>query len=163
MIEKEYLRVVQERFRYVKKMGEDAMNQVSDSAIFWSENEDSNTIAIIVKHMSGNMISRWTDFFTTDGEKDFRDRESEFSQNFSSRHEVMQYWESGWKVFFDVLDNLKEEDLMRVVTTYNEPQSVIEAIEKQMFHYSYHVGQIVYIAKQISSDQWNSLSIPRKI
>lgn len=162
MIEKEYLRVVKERFRYVKKMGEEAMNQVSDSAIFWSENDDSNTIAIIVKHMSGNMISRWTDFFTTDGEKDFRDRESEFSQNFTSRHEVMHYWESGWKVFFDVLDNLNEDDLMRVVTTYNEPQTVIEAIEKQMFHYSYHVGQIVYLAKQISSDQWNSLSIPRK-
>ncbi|MEH6941412.1 DUF1572 family protein [Bacillus sp. JJ722] len=161
MIEKEYLRVIKERFRHVKKMGEEAMNQVSDSAIFWSDNDDSNTIAIIVKHMSGNMISRWTDFFTTDGEKD-RDRESEFSQHFMSRHEVMHYWESGWKVFFDVLDHLKEDDLMRVVTTYNEPQTVIEAIEKQMFHYSYHVGQIVYLAKQISSDQWNSLSISRK-
>ncbi|MGM9923203.1 MAG: DUF1572 family protein [Bacillus sp. (in: firmicutes)] len=162
MIEKEYLRVVRERFRYVKKMGEEAMEQVSDSAIFWSENEGSNTIAIIVKHMSGNMVSRWTDFFTADGEKDFRDRADEFAQNFLSRHEVMTYWESGWNVFFNVLDNLQESDLMRVVTTYNEPQTVIEAIEKQLFHYSYHVGQIVYLAKQISSDDWNSLTIPRQ-
>lgn len=162
MIEKEYLRVVRERFRYVKKMGEEAMEQVSDSAIFWSENEGSNTIAIIVKHMSGNMVSRWTDFFTADGEKDFRDCADEFAQNFLSRHEVMTYWESGWNVFFNVLDNLQESDLMRVVTTYNEPQTVIEAIEKQLFHYSYHVGQIVYLAKQISSDDWNSLTIPRQ-
>lgn len=162
MIEKEYLRVVKERFRHMKKVAEDAMAQVCDNGIFWSENEDSNSIAVIVKHMSGNMISRWTDFFTADGEKSFRNRDDEFLQNFLTRHEVMMHWQSGWKVFFDAIDTFKETDLMRVVTIYNEPQSAIEAIEKQMFHYSYHVGQIVYLAKQITSDQWNSLSIPRR-
>lgn len=161
MIGKEYLRVVSERFRYMKKTAEEAMKQVSDSSLFWYENEDSNSIAIIVKHMSGNMLSRWTNFLTTDGEKESRDRDNEFTQSFIGRPDILQCWERGWTTFLNTLDTLQEEDLLKVVTIRNEPQSVIEAIERQMYHYSYHVGQIVYISKQLSSIEWKSLTIPR--
>ncbi|WP_019241269.1 MULTISPECIES: DUF1572 family protein [Bacillus] len=161
MIGKEYLRVVTDRFRYMKKIAEDAMKQVSDSSLFWYENEDSNSIAVIVKHMSGNMVSRWTDFFTADGEKETRNRDNEFKQSFIGRPDIMNCWDRGWNIFLSTLEGLKEEDLLKVVTIRNEPHSVMEAIERQMYHYSYHVGQIVYISKQLSSQEWKSLTIPR--
>lgn len=161
MIGQEYLRVVTKRFQLMKKTAEDAMNQVSDSGLFWSENEDSNSIAIIVKHMSGNMVSRWTDFLTTDGEKENRNRESEFFHHFSGRHEVLQCWERGWNVFLKELSTVDENELLQVVTIRGEDHTVLEAIERQMYHYSYHVGQIVYISKQLVSEEWKSLTIPK--
>ena len=160
MVGKEYLRVVDDNFRFMKKTAEDAISQVSDSGLFWKENDGCNSIAIIVKHMSGNMISRWTDFLTTDGEKKDRQREWEFSNHFSSRQEIMHCWEKGWNVFLQTLNDLSSDDLLKVVTIRNEPHSVIEAIERQMHHYSYHVGQIVFISKQLSSENWRTLSIP---
>ena len=157
MIGNEYLRVVGERFRLMKKSAEEAMKQVSDSALFLSDHSESNSIAVIVNHLCGNMVSRWTDFLTTDGEKPFRNRSNEFVHHFSGRKEMMKYWETGWSKLFDTLDHLKSEDLLKVVTIRNEPLSVIEAIERQMHHYAYHIGQIVYICKHFAVDKWNSV------
>lgn len=157
MIGNEYLRVVGERFRLMKKSAEDAMKQVSDSALFLSDHSESNSIAVIVNHLCGNMVSRWTDFLTTDGEKPFRNRSNEFVHHFSGRQEMMKYWETGWSKLFDTLNQLKSEDLLKVVTIRNEPLSVIEAIERQMHHYAYHIGQIVYICKHFAVDKWNSV------
>ena len=157
MIGNEYLRVVGERFRLMKKSAEDAMKQVSDSALFLSDHSESNSIAVIVNHLCGNMVSRWTDFLTTDGEKPFRNRSNEFVHHFSGRQEMMKYWETGWSKLFDTLNQLKSEDLLKVVTIRNEPLSVIEAIERQMHHYAYHVGQIVYICKHFAVEKWNNV------
>jgi hypothetical protein len=161
-IGKEYIKVVNERFTYMKKTVEDAIVQVNDEELFWSVNGDSNSIAVIMKHMSGNMISRWTDFFKTDGEKENRNRDREFINDFSDRSDVLAYWEKGWNVFLSVLGDIEEQDLLKTVTIRQEEHTVLQAIERQMYHYSYHVGQIVYIAKQLKSEGWKSLTIPRK-
>jgi hypothetical protein len=161
-IGKEYIKVVNERFTYMKKTVEDAIVQVNDEELFWSANGDSNSIAVIMKHMSGNMISRWTDFFKTDGEKENRNRDREFINDFSDRSDVLAYWEKGWNVFLSVLGDIEEQDLLKTVTIRQEEHTVLQAIERQMYHYSYHVGQIVYIAKQLKSEGWKSLTIPRK-
>lgn len=157
MIGNEYLRVVGERFRLMKKSAEEAMKQVSDSALFLSDHSESNSVAVIVNHLCGNMVSRWTDFLTTDGEKPFRDRSKEFVHHFSGRQEMMKYWELGWSKLFNTLNQLKSEDLLKVVTIRNEPLSVIEAIERQLYHYGYHIGQIVYICKHYAVEKWNSV------
>jgi hypothetical protein len=161
-IGKEYLRVVRKQFLDMKMTAERAMEQLSDDELFYRLNEESNSIAIIVKHMSGNMISRWTDFFHSDGEKPNRDRDAEFINDWSTREEVLACWEKGWTTFFHTLNEITENDLLKTVTIRNEPHTVIQAIERQMYHYSYHVGQIVYIAKQIKSTDWKTLTIPRK-
>jgi hypothetical protein len=161
-IGKEYLKVVRKQFLDMKMTAERAMEQLSDDELFYRLNEESNSIAIIVKHMSGNMVSRWTDFFHSDGEKPNRDRDAEFINDWSTREEVLACWEKGWNTFFNTLNEITENDLLKTVTIRNEPHSVIQAIERQMYHYSYHVGQIVYIAKQIKSTDWKTLTIPRK-
>lgn len=158
----EYLKVVRKQFLDMKMIAERAMEQLSDDELFYRLNEESNSIAIIVKHMSGNMISRWTDFFHSDGEKPNRDRDAEFINDWSTREEVLACWEKGWSTFFNTLNEITENDLLKTVTIRNEPHSVIQAIERQMYHYSYHIGQIVYIAKQIKSKDWKTLTIPRK-
>jgi hypothetical protein len=157
----EYLKVVRKQFLDMKMTAERAMEQLSDDELFYRFNEESNSIAIIVKHMSGNMISRWTDFFHSDGEKPNRQRDAEFINDWSTREEVLACWEKGWSTFFATLNKITENDLLKTVTIRNEPHSVIQAIERQMYHYSYHVGQIVYIAKQIKSTDWKTLTIPR--
>jgi uncharacterized damage-inducible protein DinB len=161
-ISSEYLRSVKSRFLDAKNYAEKTFEQLEDEHLFWYPNEDSNSIAVIVKHMSGNMISRWTDLFETDGEKADRNRDGEFENTISNREEFYQVWEKGWEVFLDALDSIKEEDLLRTIYIRNEPHTVMDAVERQMYHYSYHIGQIVYIAKQVKSDQWKSLTIPRK-
>jgi hypothetical protein len=158
----EYLKVVRKQFLDMKMTAERAMEQLSDDELFYRWNEESNSIAIIVKHMSGNMISRWTDFFHSDGEKPNRHRDLEFINDWSTREEVLACWEKGWSTFLTTLNEITENDLLKTVTIRNEPHSVIQAIERQMYHYSYHVGQIVYIAKQIKSTDWKTLTIPRK-
>jgi hypothetical protein len=158
----EYLITVTQQFRETKISAEKAMGQLTESELFWSPNEESNSVAIIVKHMSGNMVSRWTDFFTTDGEKPFRNRDDEFVGDLQTKEEVMELWELGWETFFTALSNIHEDDLLKTITIRNEPHSVIKAIERQMYHYSYHVGQIVYIAKNLKSSNWNTLTIARK-
>lgn len=156
----EYLKVVQERFRSVKELGDKTLEQLSESDIHWSLNETSNSIAIIVKHLSGNMISRWTDFLTTDGEKTIRNRDQEFIDNISSKNEMISIWEKGWDVLLDAIVELNDEDLLKNIYIRGESHSVIDAIERQMAHYAYHIGQIVYVGKQIKNDNWETLSIP---
>ncbi|WP_174810310.1 DUF1572 family protein [Paenibacillus alvei] len=161
-IAQHYLQVVNEKFVELKKMGERTFEQLEDEEWNWSYNVDSNSIAVIVKHMSGNMISRWTDFLTTDGEKDDRNRDEEFEDNITSREMLLDVWNQGWKVFLDTLQSLTVDDLTKTVTIRQQPHTVMEAIERQMSHYAYHVGQIVYAAKELKSEKWSTLSIPRK-
>ena len=148
-------------FRYYKKLGDRAMAQCPDEALFITLDGESNSIAIIVKHLSGNMRSRWLDFLTTDGEKPDRNRDSEFEAPPATRAEVLARWEEGWKYVFDALVPLTDADLTRSVTIRSEPHSVMQAINRQMVHYSYHVGQIVFMAKHLVGDRWTSLTIPR--
>jgi len=148
-------------FRGLKSNAEKAIEQVSDAEMHWSYNEESNSIAIIVKHMSGNMISRWTDFLTTDGEKPDRNRDGEFEDDFHSRQQIMDFWNKGWKVFLDTLNSLHENDLLKRIYIRKEPHTVIRAIQRQLAHYAYHCGQIVYVAKQIKGKEFKTLSIAR--
>lgn len=157
----EYLRSVIERFKSVKKLGDKTLEQLSEDEIKWAYNKESNNISVIVKHLSGNMVSRWKDLFNSDGEKSGRNRDEEFIDDLHSKTEVLYLWEMGWDVLFGTLTGLREEDLLKPITIRGEQHSVIAAIERQMAHYSYHVGQIVYIGKQIKDDAWQSLSIPR--
>ena len=156
-----YLASMQAQFAYYKVLGEKAMDQVEDPQLFYSHKEDSNSLAVIVKHLWGNMLSRWTGFLDSDGEKPWRDREGEFVNEPSSRAEVYRLWEEGWKCLFDALAGLKEEDLERVVYIRNMGHTVMEAINRQLAHYSYHVGQIVFLSKLLCEKPWASLSIPR--
>lgn len=156
-----YLNVVQKRFRSLKELGDKTLVQLEVAKLHWAYNEDSNSIAAIVKHVSGNMISRWTDFLTTDGEKATRNREDEFIDSLQTKEEVMTVWEKGWQVLLDTLQRLTEADLQGFVTIRGEQHSVIDAIERQMSHYSQHVGQIIYIAKQLKGAEWQTLSIPK--
>jgi hypothetical protein len=157
-----YLRSVDHQFRYYQSLGEKAMVQVPDEKLFWHPNAESNSIAMIVKHMAGNMLSRWTDIFHTDGEKSWRNRDAEFVNDVETRVDLMQIWEKGWSCLFDTLGGLKETDLGRIIYIRGEAHTVTEAINRQLAHYPYHVGQIVYIGKMIT-EQWTSLSIPRTI
>src|SRR5699024_3580109 len=131
-----------------------------DGALHWSANEASNSIAVIVKHMSGNMISRWTDFLITDGEKPNRRRDEEFLDTLKSKAEIISAWEKGWAVLFKAIGALDENDLLKSITIRGEKHTVIDAIERQLAHYAYHVGQIVYIGKEIKNENWESLCIP---
>ncbi|WP_025784612.1 DUF1572 domain-containing protein [Sporosarcina sp. D27] len=157
----EYLKIVKERFESVKDLGDKTISQLSEEDIHWSLNESSNSIAIIVKHLSGNMISRWTDFLTTDGEKPSRKRDQEFEDDISSRQEMVTVWEKGWITLLGTMNGLKNQDLLKNITIRGEQHTVLEAIERQMAHYSYHVGQIVYIGKQLKDESWETLSIPK--
>jgi hypothetical protein len=149
-------------FRLYKRGGEAAMAQVSDEHLRTVLDPEMNSIALIVKHMAGNMRSRWTNFLTTDGEKPDRNRDSEFEAPPATREALMKLWEQGWGYLFAALEPLTEADLNREVTIRGEPHSVMQAINRQVAHYSYHVGQIVFIAKHFQAEQWKSLTVPRK-
>ena len=157
----DYLNSIKKQFEMYKVLGEKAMAQVPDDKLFWQYNDDSNSIATIVKHISGNMLSRWTDFLTTDGEKEWRNREAEFDSDIKSRDALMALWNEGWACLFTAVDQLTEEDLERIVYIRNMGHTVTEAINRQLTHYPYHVGQIVFIAKMTCGNNWASLSIPR--
>jgi len=157
-----YLKDSIDVFRYYKKLAERAMEQCPDDALFESLDVESNSIAIIVKHMAGNMRSRWTDFLTTDGEKPDRNRDTEFEDAPKTRVELMKLWERGWKHIFDALEPLGDDDLVRKITIRTEPHSVTQAINRQVAHYSYHVGQIVYVAKHLAGSKWQTLTVPKK-
>ena len=156
-----YLEDSLELLRYYKKLGERAMDQVSDDHLFATLDDEANSIAIIVKHMAGNMRSRWTDFLTTDGEKPNRNRDAEFVDPPATRQELLDEWENGWRLVFGTLESLRESDLGRTVTIRGEPHSVMQAINRQLAHYPHHVGQIVLLAKNFACDGWQSLSVPR--
>ena len=151
-------------FHYYKKLGERAMAQCPDDGLFTTLDAESNSIAIIVKHMAGNMRSRWMDFLTTDGEKPDRNRDTEFEDAPKTRAALMEFWERGWKYVFDALEPLTEADLTRTITIRTEPHSVMQAINRQIAHYAHHVGQILFLAKHLTTKttgKWESLSIPR--
>lgn len=147
-------------FKKYKTLGEKAIAQSSDKMLFQEPVTGVNSISIIIRHLHGNMKSRWTDFLTTDGEKPWRNRDEEFEEFITTRAMLLLIWEEGWKYLFTALDSLTPEDLDRVVVIRNEEQTVLEAIQRQIAHYAYHVGQIVYIAKMEQGSNWTSLSIP---
>lgn len=157
----EYLKVVQERFESVKNLGDKTIDQLIEEEIHWKFNGSSNSIAIIVKHLSGNMVSRWSDFLTSDGEKSFRNRDQEFEDDISSKQEMITVWNKGWNTLLVTLNVLESQDLLKNITIRGEPHTVLEAIERQMAHYAYHVGQIVFIGKQLKDENWETLSIPK--
>ena len=158
-----YLDDVRLQFRKLKKLAEDALAQVPDDELFVSLDAESNSLAVIVKHMAGNLRSRFTDFLTTDGEKPDRNRDGEFEiEGNPSRDAVMADWESGWKCLFEALDALGEDDVLLEVTIRRESLSVIQALDRQMTHHAYHVGQIVFLAKHFRSTKWKNLSMPRR-
>lgn len=151
-------------FHYYKKLGERAMAQCPDNELFTTLDAESNSIAIIVKHLAGNMRSRWMDFLTTDGEKPDRNRDTEFEDAPKTRAALMELWERGWEYVFDALEPLAEADLTRTITIRTEPHSVMQAINRQVAHYAHHVGQVVFLAKHLTAKatgKWESLSVPR--
>jgi hypothetical protein len=148
-------------FRMYKNLGDKAIAQLENNHLNWSANEDTNSIATIVKHMWGNMLSRWIDFKTTDGEKPWRKRDAEFEQTELSRSQILEMWEEGWACLFHALDTITDEELEQIIYIRNEGHTILEAVNRQIGHYAYHVGQIVYIAKMCKSTSWDSLSIPR--
>ncbi|MBL0317431.1 MAG: DUF1572 family protein [Flavobacteriales bacterium] len=157
----EYIKNIRAMFLQYKTLGEKAMSQVEEKRLFWTFNNESNSIAMIVQHISGNMISRFTNFYEEDGEKPWRNRDREFESILTTRAEMMDAWEKGWKCFLDVVNNLQDLDLERTVYIRNEPHSVMEAINRQIAHYSYHIGQIVFLSKMVAEQDWKSLSIPK--
>ena len=148
-------------FSYYKSLGEQAIAQVPEAALFHINGNSQNSIATIVKHLHGNMLSRWTNFLTEDGEKPWRDREGEFNPTYSKRTEVMQAWEEGWACLFKAIDLLKPEQLQDLIYIRNEGHTVLEALQRQLAHYSYHCGQIVLLSKQAVGEKWQFLSIAR--
>ncbi len=148
-------------FRYYKRLAERAMEQIPDAALFAHAGEESNSIAIIVKHLAGNMRSRWRDFLTTDGEKPDRNRDSEFENPPRTREEMLRVWEGGWRYVFEAMGALDDSLLGRTVTIRGEPHSVLQAINRQLCHYAYHTGQIVLLAKEARGSGWQSLTVPR--
>jgi hypothetical protein len=156
-----YLDSVKTRFAYYKTLGEQTFAQLNDEGLFWRYNDESNSIATIVKHLAGNMLSRWTDFLTSDGEKPGRDRDKEFDNDIESRQELLSLWNEGWDCLFKALDSIKDEDLQKDVYIRGERHSVVDAINRQLSHYPYHVGQIVFVGKMIAGSNWASLSIPK--
>jgi uncharacterized protein DUF1572 len=149
-------------FRHYKKLGEAAIAQCPDEALFATLDHESNSVAIIVKHVAGNMRSRWTNFLTTDGEKPDRNRDSEFEDAPKTRAELMAMWDAGWKVFLDTLESLQDSDINATVTIRSEPHSVMQAINRQLAHYPMHLGQIVLLAKHYAGSNWKTLSVPRR-
>jgi hypothetical protein len=148
-------------FRFYKKLAEGAMEQVTDDQLFATLDKEMNSIAIIVKHMAGNMRSRWTDFLNSDGEKPDRNRDTEFIEPPDTRADLMRLWNDGWQQVFDALEPLSDSDLERKVNIRGEPHSVMQAINRQLVHYAYHSGQIVFLAKHFKASDWKSLSVPR--
>jgi len=158
---KEFLQTATKRLKYYKDLGDKTFEQLGDWDFHYQPNEESNSIAIIIQHMAGNMLSRWTDFLTEDGEKEWRQRDDEFTIHEYKKQELMELWEKGWTCFFTALESLKKKDLKKTIHIRQEPLSVIDAINRQLAHYPYHVGQIIHIAKTIKGKNWKNLSIPK--
>ena len=157
-----YLDDSRSAMRAYKKLAEKALAQLKDDEFFVTLDEESNSVAVIMKHMAGNMLSRWTDFLTSDGEKPDRNRDMEFViESHTTKEDVIAYWERGWKCVFDALEPLGPEDCEKTVLIRGEKHTIVQAINRQLMHYAYHIGQIVYLAKHFRSAEWTSLSVPR--
>ena len=148
-------------YQYYKSLGEKSLAQTSDDALNWIPDEKSNSINVIIRHLHGNMMSRWTDFLTTDGEKEWRQRDGEFEEHDMTREQLMQLWEEGWTCTLNALKSLTIEDMEKTIYIRNMGQSVEDAVLRQLAHYSYHVGQIVYLARLTNNGDWKSLTIPK--
>lgn len=157
----QFIQTSVKQFAYYKSLGEKTFAQLKDEQLFNCPNDQSNSIAIIVQHLHGNMMSRWTDFLNSDGEKEWRKRDEEFEIIIRSKEEMIQKWNEGWACLFHALEQVKEEDLGRIIYIRNEGHTVLEAIIRQLAHYPYHIGQIVYIGKLLTDEEWKSLSIPK--
>jgi Protein of unknown function (DUF1572) len=160
-IGKEFLTTVTRRLLYYKELGEKTFEQLADDSFHYRPNGESNSIAIIVQHMHGNMMSRWTNFLTEDGEKEWRQRDNEFETHSYTREMIIDLWQKGWDCFLGALKSLTEEDLLKTVHIRQEPLSVMDAINRQLAHYPYHIGQIIFIGKLIKDHEWKNLSIPK--
>jgi len=156
-----YLESAKKQFLYYKALGEAAINQVDSEQLFEAFNDDSNSIATIVKHLWGNMLSRWTDFLNSDGEKSWRDRDSEFENDIETKDELLMKWDEGWTCLLNAIDSIRTDQLLQIVYIRNEGHTIIEAINRQLAHYPYHVGQIIYAAKMLKKSSWKSLSVPK--
>lgn len=149
------------RFRYYKGLGDKTFAQLEEAAFFYQPSTESNSIAVIVQHMHGNMLSRWTNFLTEDGEKDWRKRDDEFVENKTTKEHILNCWNEGWVCMLNTLESLTPEDLTKTITIRTEPLTVYDAILRQLAHYPYHVGQIVYLGRLMQNENWLSLSIPK--
>ena len=161
MIEQIFLDSVIKRFKEYKTLGEKTFNQLREEEMHFQPNESSNSIAVIIQHMHGNMLSRWTNFLTEDGEKEWRRRDDEFEVHSFSKQQLIDQWNEGWKVLLNALESLIADDLSKTITIRSQPLNVVDAINRQLAHYSYHVGQIVYLGRWIRQGEWKSLSIPK--
>lgn len=161
-ITREYLDDALSSFRAYRKLAEKAIDQLSDDELFVTLDEEGNSVAVVMKHMAGNMISRWTDFLNSDGEKPDRNRDTEFViEPQTTKADVMAFWQRGWQCVFDAIEPLQPGDFEKKVSIRGEPHSIVQAINRQLTHYAYHIGQIVFLAKHFRSTEWKSLSIPR--
>ena len=160
-LEQDFLSSAEKLFRCYKGLGEKAIAQLNDAEVLTLPNEASNSIALIVHHLSGNMLSRWTDFLSTDGEKPWQNREAEFDQAYPDKKAMMEAWNKGWECLFNALGSLKPRDLSTIIYIRNEGQTVMEAIQRQLAHYPHHVGQILYQARILKGSEFRSLSIPK--
>lgn len=158
----DFIHSAKHQFEYYKQLAEKTFDRLTDEQLNWKYNEESNSIATIVKHMVGNMLSRWTDVFTTDGEKEWRMRDGEFEDDFLTKSDLLAKWEKGWSCLYNVLDKVRAEELGEVIYIRQQPLTLTAAINRQLAHYPYHVGQIVFIGKMICNTDWASLSIPKK-
>jgi hypothetical protein len=156
-----YLESVKKQMLYYKTIAEKAMDQLEEEQLFLSINENTNAISTIIQHMSGNMLSRWTDFLTTDGEKEWRNRDAEFQGIIKSKVELLAIWDKGWECFFSAINALTTEQLSTIIYIRNEGHTAMDAINRQLAHYPYHIGQIVFYAKMLKQTEWTSLSIPK--
>lgn len=156
-----YLESIKKQITYYKSLGDKTFNQLTQEELFYQYNQESNSIAVIAKHIAGNMLSRWTNFFSEDGEKSWRNRDDEFVNTFSTKEEMIAYWEKGWDCFLNTINSLKENDLEKIIYIRNQGHTVTEAINRQICHYPYHIGQIVFLGKMLQNEKWVSLSIPK--
>ncbi len=156
-----FLQSANKRLSYYKELGDKTFEQLSDADFHFHPNEESNSIAIIIQHMAGNMLSRWTDFLTSDGEKEWRNRDTEFEEQHLTKQQLLDFWEKGWNCCLDTLNTLTEEDLLKTIYIRSEVLLAVDAINRQLAHYPYHVGQIIYLAKIIKNSDWQNLSIAK--
>jgi len=160
-LQPEYLKSLLLECQRYKSLGDKTFVQLNDADIHWKYESTGNSIAVIVKHLSGNMLSRWTNFFSEDGEKTWRNRDSEFEDTYKTKEEMLVAWEKGWNCFFDAIQEINEENFKNTIKIRNEPHSILQALNRQLAHYSYHIGQIVMLGKTIKGGNWVSLSIPK--
>lgn len=162
-IEQEFILKIQERLNQLRQKGDKALSIINDKDINWKPDIESNSIAIIVKHISSNMLSRWTDFYTSDGEIIWRNRDGEFEGEISSKEELIKIWNDGWYCFNNIVNSLKDEDLLKTIIIDNKQKTVINTLIHHLEHYAYHIGQLIYLCKHLSYDRWESLSISKKV